>query len=607
MKNPSVWAALLLLSVVCAAPGSLHAQATQLLWGDTHLHTSNSLDAFQTGNFNADPDTAFRFAKGIPVLHSSLKVKVHILRPLDFLVVSDHAEQMALQAETVRGNPLIMATTWGKNLQDSLKKNPAGGMRGLSPADVQQRNKDMETAAIRQSIWGKQVDAAERNNEPGKFTAFVGWEWTVHPGGKNLHRVVFTTANAATAKTFLPFTANDSQKPEDLWAFLERTKRETGAEFIAIPHNSNLSGGLMFDMVDSAGRPMTAEYARMRIRWEPVMEVTQEKGTSEVHPELSPNDEFAEFEIRRKLLGGAPTPSNKADYARSALLRGLEMEQSIGVNPYKFGMIGASDSHTGLSSVEETDYWGKLVVDSLPQDRLKPAAPVIFPAWEMSASGIAGVWATANTREAIAAAFMRKEVYATTGPRIAVRVFGGFSFVAADANARDIATVGYGKGIPMGGDLSNAPKGKAPSLLIHAVKDPISGNLDRVQVIKGWLDAAGQTHEHIYDVVWSGNRKIDAQGKLPAVGNTVDVKSAKYTNTIGAAQLATVWTDPDFNPAQRAFYYVRVIEIPTPRHSLYDAVALGIDVKETGQPATIQERAYSSPIWYTPQASQAGR
>ena len=593
--------------VWAAAPGILNAQGTQLLWGDTHLHTSNSLDAFQTGNFNADPDTAFRFAKGLPVLHSSLKVKVHILRPLDFLVVSDHAEQMALQAETLKGNPLIMATTWGKTLQASLKQNPAGGMRGLSQADVQQRNRDMETTAIRQSIWGKQVDAAERYNEPGKFTAFIGWEWTVHPGGKNLHRVVFTTANAETAKKFLPFTANDSQKPEDLWAWLDKTRLESGAEFIAIPHNSNLSGGLMFDMVDSAGRPMTAEYARMRIRWEPVMEVTQEKGTSEVHPELSPNDEFAEFEIRRKLLGGAPTPSNKADYARSALLRGLEIEQSVGVNPYKFGMIGASDSHTGLSSVEETDYWGKLVVDSLPQDRYKPAAPVIFPAWEMSAGGIAGVWATANTREAIAAAFTRKEVYATTGPRIALRVFGGFSFAAADANARDVATVGYGKGIPMGGDLSNAPKGKAPSLLIHAVKDPISGNLDRVQVIKGWLDTAGQTHEHIYDVVWAGNRKIDAKGKLPAIGNTVDVKSATYTNTIGAAQLATVWTDPDFNLAQRAFYYVRVIEIPTPRHSLYDAVALGIDVKETHQPATIQERAYSSPIWYTPQASQAAR
>jgi hypothetical protein len=573
VKSPTALATLVFVSVVLTfAATPLNAQGTQLYWGDTHLHTSNSLDAFQTGNFNADPDTAFRFAKGLPVLHSSLKVKVHILRPLDFLVVSDHAEQMALQSEVMKGNPLLLETTWGKNLQAALKQNPATGTRGMSPADRQQMTKDMETTAIRQGIWGKQVDAAERNNEPGKFSAFVGWEWTVHPGGKNLHRVVFTTANAATAKKFLPFTANDSQKPEDLWAFLERTKRETGAEFIAIPHNSNLSGGLMFDMVDSAGRAITAEYARMRIRWEPVMEATQAKGTSEVHPELSPNDEFAEFEIRRKLLAGAPTPANK-----------------------------------GLSSVEETDFWGKLVVDSLPQDRLKPAAPVIFPAWEMSAGGIAGVWASANTREAIAAAFTRKEVYASTGPRISLRVFGGFSYVAADANARDIAMVGYSKGIPMGGDLSNAPKGKAPSLLIHAVKDPISGNLDRVQVIKGWLDGAGQTHEHIYDVVWSGNRKLDSKGKLPAIGNTVDVKSATYTNTIGAAQLAVVWTDPDFNPAQRAFYYVRVIEIPTPRHSLYDAVALGIDVKETGQPATIQERAYSSPIWYTPQAAQAPR
>jgi hypothetical protein len=360
----------------------------------------------------------------------------------------------------------------------------------------------------------------------------------------------------------------------------------------------------MFDMVDSSGRPINAEYARMRIRWEPVMEVTQAKGTSEVHPELSPNDEFAEFEIRRKLLAGAATPANKADYARSALLRGLEIEQNVGVNPYKFGMIGASDSHTGLSSVEETEFFGKLVVDSLPEARFKTTP--IFPAWEMSAGGIAGVWATANTREAIAAAFKRKEVYATTGPRIELRVFGGFSFLAADANAKDIASVGYTKGIPMGSDLSMAPKGKAPSLLIHAVKDPISGNLDRVQVIKGWLDSGGQTHEKIYDVVWAGDRKV-VNGKLPAIGNTVDVKTAKYTNTIGAAQLATVWADPDFNPAQRAFYYVRAIEIPTPRHSTYDAVALGIDVKETKQPATIQERAYSSPIWYTPPATQGAR
>jgi hypothetical protein len=263
-------------------------------------------------------------------------------------------------------------------------------------------------------------------------------------------------------------------------------------------------------------------------------------------------------------------------------------------------MIGSSDSHTGLSSVEENDFLGKLASDSLPQNRYKPPTPVIFPAWEMSAGGIAGVWATANTREAIMAAFRRKEVYATTGPRIALRVFGGFSFAAADASARDIAAVGYSKGIPMGGDLSNAPRGKAPSLLIHAVKDPISGNLDRVQVVKGWLDALGETHEKIYDVVWAGNRRPDAKGKLPAIGSTVDIKVPTYTNTIGAAQLSTVWTDPDFNSGQRAFYYVRVLEIPTPRHSAFDAVALGIDTKETNQPATIQERAYSSPIWYTP-------
>jgi hypothetical protein len=416
--------------------------------------------------------------------------------------------------------------------------------------------------------------------------------------------VVVTSADAATAKKFLPFNANDSQRPEDLWQWLEKTKLQTGADFIAIPHNSNISGGLMFDMVDSNGRTITAEYARTRIRWEPVIEMTQVKGTSEVHPELSPNDEFAEFEIRRKLLAGAATPSNKADYARSALMRGLEIEQQTGVNPYKFGMIGSSDSHTGLSSTEESDFLGKLASDSLPQNRYRPPNPVIFPAWEMSAGGMAGVWATANSRDAIMAAFKRKEVYATTGPRIALRVFGGFSFVAADARARDIAATGYSKGIPMGGDLSNAPRGRAPSFLIHAVKDPLSGNLDRVQVVKGWLDASGQTHERIYDVVWAGERKPNASGKLPAVGNTVDVKVPTYTNTIGAAQLATVWSDPDFNPNLRAFYYVRVLEIPTPRHSAYDAVALGIDVSETRQPPTIQERAYSSPIWYTPPATR---
>jgi hypothetical protein len=582
--------------------GTVFAQGTNLYWGDTHLHTNNSTDAYSTGNWSADPDTAYRFAKGLPVIHPSLKTRVKIKRPLDFLVVSDHAEQLGLQAQVLKGNPVLLSTSWGKALRAALEQNRQTGMRGINAADRKQMNQDMMTPAFRQGTWEAQVDAAEGHNQPGKFSTFVGWEWTVHPGGKNLHRVVFTSADGATAKKFLPFNANDSQRPEDLWQWLEKTKGQTGADFIAIPHNPNLSGGLMFDMVDSSGRSITAEYARMRLRWEPVVEVTQVKGTSEVHPELSPNDEFAEFEIRRKLLAGAPTPSNKADYARSALLRGLEIEQTAGANPYKFGLIGSSDSHTGLSSVEEDDFLGKLANDALPEVRQKQG--VIFPAWEMSAGGIAGVWATANTREAIMAAFKRKEVYATTGPRISLRVFGGFSFVSADANTKDIASAGYGKGIPMGGDLSNAPRGRAPSFLIHAVKDPISANLDRVQVVKGWLDAAGQSQERIYDVVWSGNRKPGAGGKLPAVGNTVDTQKAPYANSIGSAQLATVWTDPDFNPSLRAFYYVRVLEIPSPRHSVYDALALGIDVKATGQPATIQERAYSSPIWYTPTAAR---
>jgi hypothetical protein len=604
MRTHSLFRLLLTCLALTAVVRGADGPDTHLYWGDTHLHTSNSSDAYSTGNFNADPDTAYRFAKGMPVLHPSLRTRVHILRPLDFLVVSDHAEQLALPAEAMRDNPLITSTEWGKALRAALQQNPATGLRGLSPANREAMNRDVATPAFRQGTWAGQVDAAERHNNPGVFTTFSGWEWTVHPGGKNLHRVVFTSADGATAKKFLPFTRDDSQKPEDLWAWMEKTKKELGADFVAIPHNSNLSGGLMFDMVDSAGRPINSEYARMRIRWEPVMEVTQMKGTSEVHPELSPNDEFAEFEIRRKLLAGQATPSSKADYARSALLRGLEIEQQVGTNPYKFGMIGAGDSHTGLSSSEESDFLGKLANDSLPSQRVPKPNPIIFPAWEMGTGGLAGVWATANTREALMAAFKRKEVYATTGPRIELRVFGGFAFVADDAKAKDIASVGYGKGIPMGGDLTNAPRGKAPSFLIHAVKDPVSGNLDRVQVIKGWLDKSGTTHEKIYNVVWSGDRKVGADGKLPPVGNTVDLKVPSFKNTIGAAQLATVWTDPEFDPTQRAFYYMRVLEIPTPRHSVYDAVALQMDPKDTRQPTTIQERAYSSPIWYTPPAAR---
>jgi hypothetical protein len=335
------------------------------------------------------------------------------------------------------------------------------------------------------------------------------------------------------------------------------------------------------------------------------VEITQTKGTSEIHPDLAPTDEFAEHEIRRKLLIGTPTPADAGDYVRTALLRGLSFQDSIGANPYKYGVVGATDNHTGTTTVDEDDFLGKLAVDAVAAYRLDsyrdggPPRP-IFPAWEMSASGLTGVWASDNTREAIFAALKRKEVYATTGTRIALRVFGGFSFRGSDADADDIAAVGYDRGVPMGSDLTNAPRGDSPGLLIHAVMDPLRGSLDRVQVIKGWVDDNGESHEQIYDVAWAGDRRIGADGKLPAVPNTVDLATGLYDNSVGASQLAAFWEDPDFDSNQLAFYYVRVLEIPTPRHSLYDALALGIEISETEHVATLQERAYSSPIWYTP-------
>jgi hypothetical protein len=588
---------------------------THLYWGDVHLHSNYSLDAYGTGNTTVTPDLAYRFARGIPIRNPGQDAKIQIDRPLDFLAVTDHAEMLGLQVELDSLDPKLISTPWGrKMLAAHLDPKSGGVMRasgGATGDNASPERKEMLSQIfspeIRQATWDAEVAAAEKNYVPGKFTTLFGWEWSSMPGGKNLHRIVLTGANAAQARQFYPYSNIESARPEDLWAFLEKTKARTGADFVAIPHNSNISGGLMFQMVDSDGRPLSAEYAKLRQVWEPLMEITQMKGTSEVHPELSPTDEFADFEIRHKLLIGTPTPASEADYARSALLRGLEVHAKVGVNPYKFGLIGSTDSHTGMSTVAENAFTSKLVMDIPLSEHHKPSKPVIFPDWEMSGSGRAAVWATENTREAIFSAFKRKEVYATTGTRIALRVFGGFSFQPSDAKARDIAQVGYAKGIPMGGDLTRAPAGRAPSFLIQAVKDPVSGNLDRVQVVKGWLDAAGKTHERIYNVAWAGPRRLDASGRLPSVGNTVDVSTATYTNSIGAVELATVWKDPDFNPAQTAFYYVRVLEIPTPRHSLYDAVALGIDVKETKQPASIQERAYASPIWYTPSKSSPGK
>jgi hypothetical protein len=594
-----------------AAALSTAAQAqTNLYWGDLHLHSNYSLDAYGVGNTRITPDMAYRFARGIPIHHDILDTKVQIDRPLDFLAVTDHSDNLGTDVQVVNRNALLAASPWGRRLIDSVtpEKPWAGllGFRRALGAEGDAMMDEVTTLELKAAAWADEVDAAQANYIPGTFTTLVGWEWTAMIDGKNLHRNVISNAGA-NAKDFHPFSAGqfyalegDSNRPEALWTWLDDTAARLGIDFVAIPHNSNLSAGLMFDVVDSDGRAIDSTYAQNRSRWESLVEITQMKGTSEAHPALAQTDEFAEFEIRRKLLIGTPTPPNAGDYVRSALLRGMELGASAGTNPYKFGIIGGSDGHIGITSVEEDNFYGKIALDSHLTERLPRERPVIFPAWEMSAAGLTGVWAEENTRDGIFNALKRKEAYATTGPRIALRLFGGFDFTANDAQANDIAAVGYRKGIPMGGDLSSAPRGKVPTLLIHAAKDPVGANLDRVQVIKGWIDAADQPQERIYDVSWSGDRQPGADGAVPEVGNTVDIATAQYTNTIGAAQLATVWSDPDFDPTLSAFYYVRVIEIPTPRHSLYDAIALGIEPSVTGQPATLQERAYSSPIWYTP-------
>lgn len=596
--------------VALGLSGNVIGQDTHLLFGDTHLHTSNSTDGYGSGNTTLGPDDAYRYAKGEPVIHPIIDARMRISRPLDFLVVADHSDFLGLQKYMQIDDSRLTATDKGRRLQQMAREDPGAVFRLAIAPNAEFTREDLIGifSPVAMEPWFEEIDAAERHNEPGVFTAFAGWEWSSHANSVNLHRVVFSPSDGQVLRSFFPYSNLDSVRPEDLWAWLEETERAYGAEFVAIPHNSNMSIGNMFDLVDSDGRPMTADYARTRIRWEPVMEVTQAKGTSEVHPALSPNDEFAEFEIFRRLFTAREPIPNASDYARSALLRGLQIEADVGVNPYRFGLIGSSDIHTGMATLAENNFGGAVARDILPEARRQAAARPYPPdasarldAWNLSASGLAAVWATDNTRAAITAAFKRKEVYATSGTRIALRVFGGFDFDAAmDDDIGDIATIGYERGVAMGGDLTDAPQNRALTLLIQTRKDPVGANLDRIQVIKGWLDDDGSPHEQIFNVAWSGDRRPAADGSLPAVGNSVDLSSASYENTIGAAQLSAVWTDPDFDPENPAFYYVRVLEIPTPRHQVYDAIALGMDPEDTGYATTIQERAWSSPIWYTP-------
>jgi hypothetical protein len=581
---------------------------TRPLWGDTHLHTAISVDA---GTMNrVGQEDAFRFARGeeITTTHG---LRAKLSRPLDFLVVSDHAEMYGLMPQLLSGDPEILATEVGRRWYEELISGDKDRIFATAMeivASLSKTDPPFESSKAVRNAWNAYTALADRYNEPGRFSAIIGFEYTTM-GGDNLHRNVLFRGDATEADQLVPFSQFDSKNPEDLWKFLDQFQKDSGAEVLAIPHNGNLSNGRMFNVRTFDGKRLSAELAQLRARMEPIVEVTQIKGDGEAHPMLSPNDEFADYETwDRSNLNGteAKTPDMlQYEYAREALKTGLVLEQKLGVNPFKFGMIGSTDSHTSMSTAEEENFFGKHSgVEPEPHrwEHVVIEAPdpdFTVMGWQQAASGYAAVWAAENTREAIFDAMMRKETYATTGSRMTVRFFGGWNFTEADTETRLPANAGYSRGVPMGGDLRKGPADKSPSFLVAALKDPYSGNLDRIQIVKGWLNADGETEERVYDVAWSGDRQADADGTLPPVGNTVNVSKATWSNSIGSPELMTVWIDPDFDASQHAFYYARVIEIPTPRWTAYEALRFGIEMSSE-VPMTTQERAYTSPIWYTP-------
>ena len=590
------------------------AYPEQVFWGDTHVHTSNSVDAFGFGN-RLDPEAALRFARGEEVT-STTGIKAKLARPLDFMVIADHAEGLGATKALYDAPRLFLTDPTMRRWYDMMHEGPEGSQRAMAEIlDARGRNalpqamlNQADAAKRTRKVWNEQIDTVERYNEPGRFTAFFGFEYTLMQGGNNLHRNVIFRDGPDKVRTVAPIDPTYKATPDEIWAYMEAYEKATGGKVLAIPHNSNLSNGLMFELTQPGGGPMTAAYARRRARLEPVVEITQIKGDSESHPVLSPNDEFAGYGTAgwelNNLIGNQPkVPGMYAgEYVREALKRGMMIEQRTGVNPYKLGVIGSTDTHTSLSTADDDQFFGKHSGNEPNPKRATQEQNLGTNrdrfGWQYLASGYAGVWARANTRAAIFDALMRKEVYATTGPRMTVRVFGGWDFKADDLKT-DWVKAGYARGVPMGGDLKGAAKG-APSFILSALKDPIGANLDRVQVIKGWVDKAGVAHEKVFDVVWSDmDRRRAAGGKVPAVGDTVDVMKATYANSIGAPALATVWTDPEFDPSLRAFYYVRVIEIPTPSWVAYDRLRFNLTLP-ADIPLKHQERAYTSPIWYTP-------
>ncbi len=589
---------------------------TRPYFGDTHLHTSASMDA---GAFGArlGPRDAYRFARGEQVTASSGQ-PVKLSRPLDFLVVSDHSDNMGFFPDLFAGKPEMLADPTGRKWYEMIQSGKGADAaieiivafsHGTFPKDL------MYFPGSRgyRGAWQENIAAAEHYNEPGRFTAFIGYEWTSNTGGNNLHRNVIFRDNGDKARQVEPFTVYPpygSDNPVNLWKWMDAYEKKTGGSVLAIAHNGNLSNGLMFPVVEDFGKKLDRAYAEERMKWERLYEATQTKGDGETHPFLSPNDEFADFERWDKGNLDGSVAKTKAmlefEYLRSAYKNGLKLEQQLGVNPYKFGLVSGSDAHTGLTAMEEENFFGKTTPQEPSPERMRaafiknPQTGVTVMDWEVGSSGWAAVWATDNTREALWDAMQRRETYSTTGPRMVVRFFGGWEFdEGGRPHAGALPSRGTPRACPWAASCARRPAGKAPSFLVAALRDPIGANLDRIQIVKGWMDAKGELQEKVYDVAWGGDRKPGSDGKLPSVGSTVDVANATWTNTIGAPELIAVWTDPSFDAKERAFYYARVIEIPTPRWTAYDAKRFGV-TPLPGTRMTITERAYTSPIWYTP-------
>ena len=601
------------------SPYADRAFPTDVYFGDTHVHTALSADAGGSGT-RLQPRETYRFARGEQVISNSGQ-PVKLSRPFDFYMITDHSDAMGAITDIIGGAPNILADPQGAEYHEAFNAGGEAALRAAQRLIAEFAQGKVSSALNYQPgnpaykrVWDDLIQAAEEYNDPGVFTTFIAFEWTSLVSGNNLHRNVIFRDGQERAGKIEPYTTTPpygSPNPRDLWTWMQDYEDKTGGNVIAIPHNGNLSNGMMFALQDdfSNGAPYDVAYAEQRQKWERLYEATQYKGDGESHPLLSPEDEFADFETwdwgnldmsvvkKPQMLPG--------EYVRSGLQRGLLLEASLGVNPFKFGLVGATDTHTGMTTPDEDNFFGKFASYEPNPERVthtskaNPELGISYKSWQYSAAGVTAVWATENTRGAIFDAMEQRETYATTGPRIRVRFFGGWDFKKTDGRRRDLALLGYSKGVPMGADL---PSGEgSPSFLVYALRDPMGANLDRIQIIKGWLDDAGNPQEKVYDVAWAGGRNPDVNGKLPPVGDTVDLAVPSWTNTIGASELGAVWVDPDFDPGLRAFYYARVIEIPTPRWTAYDRVKFKLKLP-TDIPLKTQERAYTSPIWYAPKS-----